>query len=170
MLVLMDESGFYLLPGVVKTYAPRGQTPVLRECNSRDHLSVMGAITQQGKVFTLVRQEPLNGRHTIEFLEHLLRMTSKRLLVILDRSPIHRQAEVKKFVAETERIRLEMLPPYAPDLNPTEWMWRHLKQIELCNRACLNLNELHIEFDLALKRLRRKTYWVKSFFSEAGLE
>jgi transposase len=170
MLILMDESGFYLLPGVVKTYAPRGHTPVLREWNSRDHLSVMGAVTQQGKVFTLVRHEPLNGLHTIEFLEHLLHMAGKRLLVVLDRSPIHRRADVKEFVAETGKIRLEMLPPYAPDLNPTEWMWRHLKQIEMCNRTCLNLNELHIEFDLALRRLRRKTYLVKSFFSEAGLK
>ncbi len=170
MTILMDESGFYLLPSVVKTYAPRGQTPVLHEWNSRDHLSVMGAVTPEGKIFTLVRQKPLHGLHTIEFLAHLLRLTGKRLLVILDRSPIHRRAEVKEFVAETRKIYLEMLPPYAPDLNPTEWMWRHLKQIEMCNRTCLNLNELHIEFDLALRRLRQKTYLVKSFFSEAGLQ
>jgi hypothetical protein len=56
----MDEPGFYLLPGVVKNYTPRGQTQVLREWNGRGHLSVMGAVTQEGKVFTLVRHEPLN--------------------------------------------------------------------------------------------------------------
>jgi transposase len=169
ILVLMDESGFYLLPGVVKTYAPKGQTPVLREWQSRDHLSIMGAITPQGKIYTLVRQTPLNGLHTVEFLEHLMRVASRRLLVILDRSPIHRRTAVKEFVAEAKTVHLEMLPPYAPDLNPAEWMWRHFKQIEMCNLACLNLDELHVEFDLALKRLRCKTYLVKSFFFEAGL-
>ena len=72
VLVFEDESGFYLLPGVVRTYAPEGQTPVLREKQTRDHLSVMGGMTPEGKVYTLVRQESLNGLHSIEFLLHLL--------------------------------------------------------------------------------------------------
>ena len=63
-LVFVDESGFYLLPGVVKTYAPRARTPVLDEWQTRDHLSVMGGVTPQGKVYTLVRPTSLNGLHT----------------------------------------------------------------------------------------------------------
>src|SRR4051794_883985 len=63
-LVFVDESGFYLLPSVVKTYAPRGVTPVLDSCQTRDHLSVMGTVTGEGKVYSLVRDGSLNGRHT----------------------------------------------------------------------------------------------------------
>ena len=63
VLVFEDESGFYLLPGLVRTYAPEGQTPVIREKQTRDHLSVMGGMTPEGKVYTLVRQESLNGLH-----------------------------------------------------------------------------------------------------------
>ncbi|HET7522833.1 MAG TPA: IS630 family transposase, partial [Acidimicrobiales bacterium] len=73
-LVFEDESGFYLLPGVVKTYAPEGLTPVLREKQTRDHLSVMGAMTPEGRVYTLVRPVSLNGLHCSEFLLHLLRV------------------------------------------------------------------------------------------------
>ena len=51
----MDESGFYLLPGVVKTYAPRGEAPILDEWQTRDHLSGMGGVTPQRKVYSLVR-------------------------------------------------------------------------------------------------------------------
>jgi hypothetical protein len=58
-LVFIDESGFYLLPGLVRTYAPEARAPVLREKVTRDHLSVMGALTPEGKVYTLVRQESL---------------------------------------------------------------------------------------------------------------
>src|SRR3954453_12881877 len=90
-LVFEDESGFYLLPGVVKTYAPEGLTPVLREKQTRDHLSVMGGMTPEGRVYTLVWQESLNGLHCIEFLLHLLRVAGDRLLVIWDGSPIHRR-------------------------------------------------------------------------------
>src|SRR5579872_5267861 len=74
-LVFVDESGFYLLPSVVRTYAPRGVTPILREWQTRDHLSVMGGLTLEGKIYTLVRQTSLNGLHTVEFLTHLLRMS-----------------------------------------------------------------------------------------------
>ena len=90
-LVFVDESGFYLLPGVVKTYAPKGRTPVVDEWQTRDHLSVMGGVTPQGKVYSLVRPTSLNGLHTIEFLVHLGRLGADRLLVIWDGSPIHRR-------------------------------------------------------------------------------
>src|SRR5579871_5065243 len=71
-LVFEDESGFYLLPGLVRTYGPEGQTPVIHEVQTRDHLSVMGGLTPEGRVYTLVREESINGLHCIEFLLHLL--------------------------------------------------------------------------------------------------
>jgi transposase len=169
-LVFVDESGFYLLPGVVKTYAPKGRTPVVDEWQTRDHLSVMGGVTPQGKVYSLVRPKPLNGLHSIEFLVHLGRLVGDRLLVIWDGSPIHRRAEVKAFVAEAGgKIHLEALPAYAPDLNPVEWLWRQLKEVELRNLTCLDLDQLHMELHLALDRVRQRPTLVESFFEAAGL-
>lgn len=171
VLVFEDESGFYLLPGVVRTYAPAGQTPVLHEKQTRDHLSVMGGMTPVGKVYTLARQKSLNGLHSIELLSHLLRVAGQRLLVIWDGSPIHRRAEVKQFVADTRgKVWLEALPGYAPDLNPwDEGGWHHLKHVEMRNVICLDLEELHEEFHLAVGRLRQKPQLVRSFFAQAGL-
>jgi transposase len=171
VLVFEDESGFYLLPGLVKTYAPKGHTPVIREVQTRDHLSVMGGLTAEGKVYTLARQESLNGMHSIEFLVHLLRVAGKKLLVIWDGSPIHRRAEVKEFVAGTRgKVRVESLPGYAPDLNPwDEGGWHHLKHVELQNVVCLDLEQLHEEFHAAISRWRRKPHLVRSCFAQAGL-
>jgi transposase len=170
-LVFEDESGFYLLPGLVRTYAPEGQTPVIREKQTRDHLSVMGGMTPAGKVYTLARQESLNGMHSIEFLKHLLRVAGKRLLVIWDGSPIHRRVAVGEFVAGTRgKIWLEALPGYAPDLNPwDEGGWHHLKDVQLANVVCHDLEELHEQFHLAVDRLRMKPHLVRSFFAQAGL-
>ena len=133
-MVFVDESGFYLLPGVVKTDAPRGETPVLDEWQTRDHLSVMGGVTPRGKVYSLVRPHSFHV-HSVAFLAHRLRVVGGRLLVIWDGSPIHRRAEVKAFLADQagNKIHLEALPPYAPDLNPVEWLWKHLKKVELRN-------------------------------------
>jgi transposase len=146
-LIFEDESGFYLLPGVVKTSAPEGLTPVLREKQTRDHLSVMGAMTPEGRVLIMARPESLNGLHCIEFLLHLLRVAGDRLLVIWDGSPIHRRVEVQEFVAGTRgRVWLEALPGYAPDWNPwDEGGWHHLKDVEMRNLVCRDLEELHQE-------------------------
>lgn len=132
----------------------------------------MGGMTPEGKVYTLTRQESLNGRHTVEFLTHLQRVAGKRLLVIWDGSPIHRRAEVKEFVAGTRgKVWVGALPGYAPDLNPwDEGGWHHLKHVELRNVVCRDLEELHQEFHLAVGRLRQKSHLVQSFFAQAGLK
>jgi transposase len=172
LLVFVDESGSYLLPGVVKTYAPEGQTPILRAKLTRDHLSVMGGMTPRGKIYTLVRQESLNGLHSIEFLVHLGRVASTRLSVIWDGSPIHRRVEVQDFGSATRgKVWLESLPGYAPDLNPwDEGGWQHLKHGELRNLVCRDLEELHQEFHLAIGRVRQKPQLVRSCFDQAGLK
>jgi len=171
VLVFEDESGFYLLPGLVRTYAPKGETPVLREKQTRDHLSVMGGMTPEGKVYTLARRESLNGMHCIEFLSHLQKVAGERLLVIWDGSPIHRRVAVREFAAQSKgTVRLEALPGYAPDLNPwDEGGWHHLKHVQMGNLVCRDLEELHEQFHLAVERLRRKPKLVLAFFNQAGL-
>ena len=118
-----------------------------------------------------MRQESLNGLHTIEFLKHLIRHVGPRLLVIWDRSPIHRRVAVKEFLGTSayRSLRVELLPPYAPDLNPVEWAWQHLKHVEMRNLITLDLEELHMELHLAIDRLRQKVRLIPSFFVGAGL-
>ena len=156
---------------MVKTYAPEGLTPILREKQTRDHLSVMGAMTPEGRIFTMARQESINGLDCIEFLLHLLRVAGERLLVIWDGAPIHRRVQVKEFVVSARgRVWLEALPGYAPDLDPwDEGGWHHLKYVEMRNLVCRDLEELHQELYLAIGRLRRKPHLVRSFFTQAGL-
>jgi transposase len=64
---------------------------------------------------------------------------------------------------------VERLPSYAPDLNPVEWLWRHLKEVELRNLSCLDLERLHLELHLALGRVRKKQRLILSFFEGAEL-
>ena len=70
-LLYIDESGFYLLPAVTKTYAPVGKTPLLRCKLSRDHLSVIGAITPAGRLLFQMQEKPSKSNGIIAFLEHL---------------------------------------------------------------------------------------------------
>lgn len=111
MIVFIDEAGFYLLPGQVRTYAPCAQTPVLKPFLTYDHLSVMSGITMSGQLYTLCRERPLKSTDSVRFLKHLWQQTNKRRVVIWDGSPIHRK-EVTCFMAEggAKHIQLESLP------------------------------------------------------------
>lgn len=171
LLVFIDESGFYLLPALLRTYAPRGETPILKVFQTRDHLAMMSAITPQGWLFTRTRFEALNGKDSVHFLTHVRSQTDRKLLVIWDGSPIHRNTDVRDYLSNgaAKYIHLERLPAYAPDLNPDEGTWRHLKYVELANVCCTDLLDLHSQVSLAVSRLRRKPRIIQSFFAQAGL-
>lgn len=145
---------------------------MLRVFETYDHLSVMSGLTLAGQLFTLIRSEPLTGTESVCFLKQVHRQLGTKLLVIWDGSPIHRSAEVKSFLAEggTRSIRLEPLPPYAPDLNPDEGVWQLLKTVEMRNLCCADFDHLYRQLYLAIRRLRRKPHLLQTCFAGAGLE
>lgn len=118
----------------VRTWAPRGQTPVLRVPLTRDHLSSISGITADGRLFLQVRPAWYDAAAVAGFLRVLLR----KMVVIWDGSPIHRGQEIKDLLKRgaAKRLRLEQLPGYAPDLNPDEGVWHYLKQTRR-TRQCL---------------------------------
>jgi transposase len=166
--VFVDQFGFYLLPTVVRTYAPVGQTPVLHEQLTRDHLSVMSGITLEGKLLMIEQDRAFKGPDAVRFLEHALRQIPGKLLVIWDGSPIHRGQAVRDFLASgaASRLQLELLPGYAPELNPDEGIWKHLKYVELKNVCCRSLSELR----KAKERLRHKKHIILGCIRQPGLD
>ena len=161
-----------MLPMVVRTYAPVGKTPILREHLSRDHLSVMSGATLEGKLYMLEQERAFKGEDVVRFLKHLMRQIPGKLLVIWEGSPIHRGQAVKDFLAggAASRVRLEQLPGYAPDLNPDEGVWKHLKYVELKNLCCQSLSELKIELRKAKERLRHKKHVILGCLRQPGFE
>jgi transposase len=141
-----------------------GQTPILHEHLSREHLSVISAITLEGKLFMMEQQRSFKSQDVVRFLRHLLGQIPGKLLIIWDGSPIHSGRAVKDFLSSgaSRRLKLERLPGYAPDLNPDEGVWKHLKYVELKNLCCQSLKELKVELRKAKERLRhkRESSWV----------
>jgi transposase len=157
-VVFMDEAGFRLLPGLVYTYAPRGQTPILDVPFGRDHLSVLGALTLDGMLLTWIQDHSVKGPDVVRFLKHLLARIPGKILLIWDNLPAHRGQAVKDFLAAgaAKRLTLKALPSYAPNLNPQEGIWRFLKYVELKNVCCHHLAEVRLEVRRAIERLRFK--------------
>ncbi len=167
-ILFVDEAGFYQLPFVTRTYAPVGQTPVLRAPLSRDHLAVISGVTAEGRLFTPIQDKPFCGEHVVSFLRQLLRQIPGKLLVIGDGATIHRCQAVKDFLAAgaAQRLHLERLPGYAPDLNPDEGVWNLLKRCEVANRCCQDREELRWELLRAIRRLQRKPHLLRACFQE----
>ena len=171
-ILFADQSGFYLLPTVVRTYAPIGQTPILNEHLSHDHLSVMSGITLEGRLLMIEQDRAFKGPDVVRFLKHALSQIPGKLLIIWDGSPIHRSKAVKEFLAQgaASRVRLEQLPAYAPDLNPDEGVFKHLKCVELKNLCCQNIAELRKELRKAKERLRHKVDVILGCIRQPGFE
>jgi transposase len=169
-LVFVDQTGFYLLPGVVRTYAPVGQTPMIRAPLSRDHLSAMGGITPAGKLYLTVQERAYRGQDVVRFLQHLLRHIAGKLLVSWDGAPIHRSQAVQEYLAggAARWIHLEQFPSYAPELNPAEGIWNYLKRVELKNRCCQSISHLYYELGKAKERLRHKSKVILGCIKQPG--
>jgi transposase len=169
--VFVDEAGFYLLPAAVATYAPVGETPVLQEMLTRDHLSAISAVTPEGLLRMQVYAEAITGAHVVRFLRHLARrLPGGKFRIFWDGAPIHRSQTVQEFLAlaPAGRFRVEPLPGYAPELNPDEGVWDQLKEDDLANVSCLDLRELRLELRAAAQRLQHQPEVVRGCFRQAG--
>lgn len=168
-IVFIDESGLSTRPHRKRTWAPRGQTPVLFETFGWKSISVIGAIMLWRFLFQ-IHPGSIKGPQVVEFLKHLMRHVPGKLLVIWDGAAIHRCALVRDFVASTKgRLEVERLPPYAPELNPAEYMWAHLKEHELANFITKHAWDLSLEATTALRRSRRRPKIIRACFAQAEL-
>lgn len=171
-IVWVDESGFYLIPMLVRTYAPKGNTPIIEEFDAYAHLSVISGLTVDGQLYMSSREDAFTTQDAIQFLEHMYAHTKQKLLVIWDGAPIHRSQELKRFLKEAnyDRFYLEMLPAYSPELNPDEGVWNYLKRVELKNRSCMTLQELKKALHQAFVHLRTKKNILLHLIRHSGYE
>jgi transposase len=170
-ILFLDKSGFDPLPSVVRTNAPTGQTPMLREWCTRDPLSAISAISPAGQVDFHSQDHAFNADDVVACLEHLLREVSGRMVLLWDGAPIHRSHTIQEFLTNgaAQRMHLERLPAYAPELNPDEGLWPQLKGVEWRQVCCFTIPHLRGERCDAVKRVRHKPRILHGFFRGAKL-
>lgn len=169
LIVFIDETGVSTRPHRVRTWAPKGKTPVIHETFGWKSLSVIGAISLWRILFR-IHSGAIKGPQVVDFLQVLLRHTRQPLLVIWDGAPIHRSRLVSEYIASTGgRVVVERLPAYAPELNPAEYIWAHLKQHEIGNLLVKEAWELSHQATAALRRMRRRPRIIRACFAQANL-
>jgi transposase len=176
-LVFLDESGFMLTPTVRRTWAPKGETPLLSCWDRRDRLSAISCITVSPRkarlnfYFTLLPDNTnVTAEHIVPFLRHLRRQLGGPFTVIWDGSNLHKKSRlVKAYLAKHPEIMEETLPSYAPELNPDEGVWGWSKYGRLANLAASNTIELRRRIEEEFAVLRDDHQLLDSFIQEADL-
>lgn len=165
-MIFLDESGFSLVSPLKRTWARRGQTPVMRtsiEHNQRLNLIGAWCLTPAARKVKLHLQShwaALSGEEVVLFLKHLLRQVCGPIVLVWDKHPIHKRKMVTQFLARHPRLDMNWFPTCAPELNPTEFVWTQVSE-STASTAPHNASELqtNVRRGVARTRSSQKRLW-----------
>jgi len=176
-LVFLDESGFMLNPSVRRTWAPKGNTPILDAWDRRDRISAISSITvspiarQLDLFFELLPDnENVHGEDIVAYLAQLKEQLGGPMTVLWDGGNVHDKAKVvKAFLAKNPEIKTERLPAYSPELNPDELVWAWTKYGRLGNLAASNSEWLRHYLLTEMHYLRKHPQLLASFIEHTNI-
>jgi transposase len=161
-------------PIVKRTWAPAGQTPkISHKTRSHKKISAIGAVAVRYTghharlMFRLLEGRNANSQVFIQFLNQLLQNIRGHVIVVWDRLVAHRSKAVNRWLEKHSRIETEFFPPYAPELNPVEYLWSHLKMNGLANFAATDLDQLYSAAKGSLCAIRKNQNLVRSFINHS---
>jgi len=175
-IVFIDESGMLMAPLVRRTWSPRGQTPILyQKTCSHKKVSVVGALCiapQRNLLSMYFRLHPdanINAAAIVAFLRCLLKELPGHIIIVWDRFQPHRSKKVQKLLGTNARLHIDFFPPYAPELNPVEYVWAHTKMNPMANMTAMELDALAKNTRGNMRSLQKKQPLLRSFFKKSGL-
>jgi len=174
-IVFLDESGFMLQPLVRATWAPAGAGAVIRSWDRHERLTLISALTVSPVLDRLglyFRVQPANakGPDVAEFLRALYRQLRRDFIVVLDRLSVHRWAARRLSERHGARFHFEWLPPYAPELNPVEYVWTRTKYVDLANFVPDDIVQLRLQMQASLEATAGSPKRMRGCFREARLD
>lgn len=168
-IAFFDEFGFSFQEVLGRTWAPKGQPPVIRRLTRyRRELSTAVGLTLSGKIYKRHDPGSITAPGIIAALRHLQRYLPGRVILIWDNAQTHKARKVTTYLAAHPEISVEWLPPYAPDLNPEEYCHGNVKA-HLKNVLPVDTHHIRRLLDAGFARVRRRPDLILGFFHHAGL-
>jgi len=164
-----------LQPTVRRTWAPRGETPVLDCWDRHDRLSVISALTvspqrkRLGLYFDIIDHNIVTDDFEM-FVVRLLQRIGRPIILVMDRWPVHRAGAKRLQERFGRRVHVEWLPAYAPELNPDEQVWNHTKYADLANFIPDDVLHLGKSVAKSIQSTRSNQVLLRSFFQHAKLK
>ena len=167
ILYFEDESGVTIAPVVGKGWSKRGKPPLYRVTGKRGGILAMSAISMSGGLRFRLEKRKVNSDVMVDFLQQLLDSHKHRKIgVVMDRAPAHVSKKVRMFVSTQKRLEVFHIPPYSPELNPDEKVWRHLKHVSLKNHQAQCKTELSRLVLGALRSMQKSPELMLSYFDD----
>ena len=169
-IVFIDESGLTQKPHRVRTWSPKGETPLLFHRFNWKNLGAIAGLSWWNFYFRLF-PGAIKSPQVITFLKHLQTHLKGKLLIIWDGAAIHRSKAVREYLESLGgKVIARRLPAYAPELNPVEYLWGYWKQHELPNLCARDVWNLSGRAAYGLRRMRRKRKrLIIAFWKQAEL-
>lgn len=168
-IVFIDEAGLNERPTWVRTWAPKGQTPVLQYSFTWKQLSAIAGVTFWNFYFRFFPGS-IKSPQLVEFPATLTRQIKGKLLIVWNGIRARKSCLVREFVeSRGDRIVLDYLPAYAPELNPVEYIWGYLKNREIANLCAADLHEVSNFARRRLKSMQRCPKLIAAFWKQAEL-
>jgi transposase len=160
-----DESGFRADTVHGKTWAKRGETPVVERPGQRQSISAASAVNARGAFWYCTYEGGLTAELFVKLLKRMMRGRTKPVHLVVDGLPAHKTKLVKEYVASTSRmLTLHFLPGYAPELNPDELVWSHMKRSGVARSPLRRGEKLKYKIEAQLAKIKRMPQLVRSFF------
>jgi len=160
-----DETGLRSDDVRGRSYAPRGQTPVVEVCSNRESLSLISAVTNQGKVRWMVFAAALNAKTLIRFFKRLIQDAQRKVFLILDNLRVYHAIVVREWLAtKSQKLEVFFLPSYSPELNPDECLNADLKQAVTSKAPARTKGQLKTATVGHLRKLSKSPERVKKYF------
>ena len=155
-----------------RSWGAKGQTPIVDATGARHGMSLISAVTARGHMrFMIIDKGSVNADVFIEFLKRLIRGAEREIFLIVDRASTHRARKVSAFVQTLGgKLRLFFLPPYSPDRNPDELVWKHLKADTVGRMAVTSKGDFARRVRRAMRDLQNDTRKIMSFFQKPSLK
>jgi len=164
-IFFLDEAGFQSDPPLGRTYGLKGQTPVVVTSGQRQSLNVISAVNARGEFWAATYTGKLNAEAFVAFLENFMRGRRGKVFLVIDGHPAHKANRVKQLVASMAgRLELHPLPAYAPDLNPDEFVWSHMKTNGVSKKPLKKNESLKDRIEEDLLKIHENPALVRSFF------
>ena len=168
-IFFLDEAGFQSDPPLGRTYGLKGQTPVLKTSGQRQSLNVISAVNARGQFWAATYTGKLNAESFVAFLKNFMKDRGPVFLVV-DGHPAHKANLVTEYVGSLGgRLELHPLPPYAPDLNPDEFVWSHMKTNGVSKKPLKKNESLKNRIEEDLLNIHGNPALVRSFFQAASV-
>jgi transposase len=160
-----DETGMRSDHQAGRSYAPAGETPVIKKTGQRFSLNMISAISNRGHLQFMIMEGRFNSEVFQTFLKRMIKYSKQKIYFITDGHPAHKTKKLNEWLAQNKkRIEVFFLPPYSPELNAQEYVNQDVKTNVIGKKRPINKEQMKNNVEDFMKKRKKNKKQVQKYF------